>query len=113
MVRRWRRMVIVDEKRVGEPGNLRVVHGREVAKPVQDAYRAVFFDPLLRVSPLCLVEPARVAAVVPGKDPSLRVDLDAKRIPTPFGEHLVAAGFRVIAPDELAHRVQGSLVEPR
>ena len=43
----------------------------------------------------------------PEIDPSLGVDLDAERVAAPFGEDLVAARLGVIAPDELAHRVDG------
>ena len=100
-----KRIGFVDDKRMREPGNPIVLHGREVAEGKRVGQGPVLVEPLLIVAPLHVVEPARVAAVVSRIDPSLGVDLDAKRVATTFGKDLITARFGVISPDELAHRV--------
>ena len=64
-------------------------------------------EALLVVAALDVMKATRVAAVVPRKDASLGVDLDAKGVAAPFGEDLISAGLGVIPPDQLPHRVHG------
>ncbi len=104
---------VVDDERVREPRHPVVLHRGEVAEGIRVRERPVLVEPLAVVSPLDVVEPSGVAAVVARVDPPLRVDLDAEGIAAPLGEDLVASRLGVVSPDELAHRVDRLVARPR
>ncbi len=91
-------------------GTRRVLHGREIAEGEGVRQRPVLAEALLQIGALDVVKAARVAAVVAGEDAALRVDLQAEGVAAALGEDFVAARLRVIAPDELAHRVDRRLL---
>src|SRR5262245_62153110 len=90
---------------MGEPRDAVVLHRREVAEGVGIRERAVLVEAFLIVSALDVVESPGIAAVVARVDPPHLVDLDAEGIAAPLREDLITPGLGMIAPDELAHRV--------
>ena len=71
----------------------------------------MFGEALAQITALHVVEAPRVAAIVPGEHPPLRVKLHAKRIATALGKHLVAACPGMVAPDVLPHGKNLVLIE--
>src|SRR5271166_1672327 len=63
------------------------------------------------ITALDVVEATRIAAVIAGVNAAYGVDLQAEGVAAALGKNLVAAGLGVIAPDELAHRVNGGLID--
>src|SRR5215471_277293 len=87
-----------------------MLHGWEVAEGVGVGQRAVLAEALLQIGALDVVEAARVAAVVAGEDTALAVDLQTESVAAALGEDFIAARLRMVAPDELAHRMHRRLL---
>ena len=65
----------------------------------------MFFESLAKVSPLDVMIPPCFTSVVPRKDAALGIDLATERVASTFGKDLVAAGFRMVAPNQLPLRI--------
>src|ERR1043165_453320 len=110
VVRRGECPAFVREKGVRETRNFFMRHLRKIAERVRVRKRAVLVEAFLRIAALDVVEAPRVAAVVAGKNAAFRIELDAKRVAAAFGKNLIAARFRMVAPDELTERIDSFLV---
>src|SRR5262249_34882657 len=98
------------DKVVGEARHAGMLHRLEVAEGERVRERAVFAEALLEIAALDVMEPRGVDAVVSGIASALGVDLQTEGVAAALGEDFVAAGLGVVAPDELAHGVDGRLL---
>ena len=104
---------LVHDEVVCKARHLVVRHRVEVTKRIRIAQRSVLGEALTQIATLHVVEASRVAAVVPGEHPPLRVKLHAKRIAAALGKHLVTARAGMITPDVLAHGKNLVFIETR
>ena len=62
-------------------------------------------------SPLHIMEPARVAAVVSGIDASLTIEFNTKCVASPFCENFINFLLRMISPDILSKRLERFFID--
>jgi len=105
------RIRFVDNEVMRKPRHLGVFHRLEITKGIRIRKRAVLAETFLdTVAALGVMKAPRVSAVVSGIEPSFLIELDTKGIPATFGKDLIDFLFRMIAPDQLAKRLNGFTV---
>src|SRR5207237_1830417 len=108
------RAAFIDDEVVGEAGCIVVRHRWKITEREWIRERSMFLETFLKITPLHVMKPERVASIMAGKDASFGIRIAAKGIAAAFGKHFKPPGLRMIQADKLSHRVQQRIiVQPR
>src|SRR4051812_25445052 len=101
----------IDDEGMAEALRLIVAHRLQETECIGISKCAMLLEAFAVIAALHIMEAARIAAVVPGKNAAQAVDLDAERIAAAFRENLETLLIRLISPNMLAdHRHGRALV---